>query len=231
MISGSVKLTLRTCRLPVYAVHDGADVAVCSKELAEMFGARSEDELIGRDVFTLVAPEFRDASMAAILSREHAPYRSVGLRLDGSTFPMEVACTSVRFGADEGRLFTVRDLSPVALVVDDQAAVARMTGALMTGLGYQTLVYTTSREVIADFSPGIVSVMVSDIVMPDLDGFALVEQIRRVEPEVPVIFVTGYSERAIRQDSLTVTASKPFTIKDVEAALARLPARAREALA
>ena len=189
---------LKLCRLPAYGVHDGARLLVCSRDLVHLFGAHSASELAGREIFHLLAPEARDNTIAAIMSGVDGSYRSIGLRLDGKAFPMQISCTSVRHRGDIAHLFTVRDLSPLAVVVDDEATIARMTGSLMRNIGYQTAVYTGSTELLADYQADMVSVLVSDVQMPGMDGVSMVEKIREFDAEVPVIFVSGYSPQPIR---------------------------------
>ena len=219
---------LRSCKLPAYGVHDGSKIVVCSPELADMFAANSPAEMIGRDVFALVTPEERDPIIAALLSSNTC--RSKGVKLDGCTFPISVNCTPVRLGGADGRLFTVRDLSPVALVIDDEAPVARMTASLMRHMGYQVVTYTSAREAQADYEPGAASVIVTDIRMPEVDGIAMVKTLRSLDSGVPVIFVSGYTEEPVDEDAKTALVRKPFQVRQLQTALLTLPNRARDAL-
>jgi PAS domain S-box-containing protein len=208
-------------------VHDGAKILLCSDELAEMFGASSAAEAMGREFLSFVAPGERDQAVAAVVSAAEGRYRSRGLRFDGGEFPIEIASAPIRYGGREARLFTVRDLSPIALVVDDEPPVGRMTAALLRLAGYQTATYTSSRQALTDYWIGAASVIVSDIVMPELDGVALVQNIRQLDADVPVIFVSGYTDDPVPEDAATIFVKKPFVREHLDRALADLPARAR----
>jgi PAS domain S-box-containing protein len=218
---------LKACRLPAYGVHDGANILVCSNELAEMFGAGSPSEVVGRDILSFIEPGARDRVIACVLSGAPGTYKSKGLRLDGVVIPIEIASTPVRYSGREARLFTVRDLSPVALVVDDEPPVARLTAVLLRLAGYQTATYVSPRQALADYWSGGASVIVSDIMMPELDGVSLVHRLRRLDAGVPVIFVSGYTAEPVPQDSSTVFVKKPFVREHLDRALASLPERAR----
>ena len=73
-----------------------------------------------------------------------------------------------------------------------------------------------------------VDLLITDVVMPQMDGPALVREVRTTHPEMKVIFISGYTEDAFRQrldsnggiDFL----SKPFSLK-------QLAAKVREVLA
>jgi PAS domain S-box-containing protein len=219
---------LKACRLPAFGVHDGAKLLLCSEELAEMFGASSADEATGREFLSFLALGERDQAVAAVVSAGQGRYRSRGVRFDGGEFPIEIASAPIRYRGREARLFTVRDLSPIALVVDDEAPVGRMTALLLRLAGYQTATYTSSRQALTDYWTGAASVIVSDIVMPELDGVALVRNIRELDADVPVIFVSGYANQPVPEDAATIFVRKPFVREHLDRALAELPARARE---
>jgi CheY-like chemotaxis protein len=222
---------LKACRLPAYGLHDGAKVVVCSQELADMFGASSPTEIVGREVFWFLAPEERDRSIAALTTGQTEPYESVGVRLDGTTFPIRIESAPVRSNeCGEARIVLVRDLSPVAVVVDDEAPVARMTAMLMRYAGYQAVTYTSAREALADYRAGEVSVIVTDVLMPEMDGVSMAQAMRKADPLLPVVFVSGYTDVAVPTDMGMVFVRKPFGMADLKRALEALPERARKAL-
>jgi CheY-like chemotaxis protein len=215
--------------MPAYGVHDGARVVVCSEELAQMFGAASAAEVLGRDVLSFVSAEARDEAIAAILVGGTATsYVSVGVRVEGETFPMRVESRPIRSGSSgEARLVLVSDLSPVALVVDDELPVARLTGVLMRHAGYQAVTCTSARQALAEYQPGAASVLVTDVRMPELDGVSLARRLRKLDPTLPIVFMSGYAEMEVPQDEGMVLLKKPFGIAELQRALAGLPARAR----
>ena len=222
---------LKACRLPAYGVHDGAKLVVCSEELAEMFGASSPAEIVGRDVILFIGPEERDRSIAAMTGGPTEPYLSVGVRLDGTTFPMRIESAAVRSNErGEARIVMIRDLSPVAVVVDDEAPVARMAAMLMRYAGYQPVTYTSARQALVDFQPGGASVIVTDVLMPEMDGVSMAKAMREIDPLVPVVFVSGYTNIAVPQDAGMAFVRKPFGMADLKRAIESLPERARKEL-
>ena len=83
------------------------------------------------------------------------------------------------------------------LVVDDESAVLRLITVLLKTSGYKTLGATNGREAFALFKEheNEVSLLITDIIMPEMDGVELAIQIRRLRPNLPVIFVSGFCEK------------------------------------
>jgi len=219
------------CHQPAYGLHDGAKVLFCSSELAKMFGESGPASVVGRDAISFIAPSVLDESLTAIALNRGEPYRSVGIKADGLTFPIEISAHPVRYRHTVARLFMVRDLSPIAVVVDDEPPVARLTGALMRRSGYQTVVCSSPLQALSAFRPDAVSVLISDITMPEMDGIEFVGKIREMDAGLPVILVSGFSDADPPENELTRFLPKPFTTAQLVHVLESLPERARASLA
>jgi CheY-like chemotaxis protein len=67
--------------------------------------------------------------------------------------------------------------------------------------------------------------LLTDVVMPGLSGPDLAQQLRRGRPDLPVVFMSGYSAGVLDGDLAALGASsviqKPFTQSDLRAALGR----------
>jgi two-component system cell cycle sensor histidine kinase/response regulator CckA len=72
-------------------------------------------------------------------------------------------------------------------------------------------------------SEGSVDLVVSDVVMPEMDGPALLKEVRRRYPTVKFIFVSGYAEDAFAKSlpdgDMPAFLPKPFTLKQLVAAV------------
>ncbi len=68
---------------------------------------------------------------------------------------------------------------------------------------------------------GRVDLVVSDVVMPEMDGPTLLKELRRRDPTVKIIFVSGYAEEAFSKnlpsDEQYAFLPKPFTLKQLVA--------------
>ena len=77
-------------------------------------------------------------------------------------------------------------------------------------------------------TPGGVDVLVTDIVMPLMDGRELAQRLRERIPELRVLYLSGYTDRALGPADLrpagTAFLPKPFTVDDLSTELDRLGA-------
>lgn len=81
------------------------------------------------------------------------------------------------------------------LFVDDEAVLVRLGRAMLEHLGYSVTAYTSSLEALRAFreNPQQFDVVITDQTMPILTGATLVEELRRVQPDIPIILCTGFS--------------------------------------
>ena len=100
-----------------------------------------------------------------------------------SPFPHEQSSVQ---GSDKGRW---------ALVVDDVADVTDMLAVLLTHAGYDVSTASSAREAIALAREHQFDVVISDIGMPEMNGYELAKALRLLPgyEAVPMVAVTGYS--------------------------------------
>jgi DNA-binding NtrC family response regulator len=86
------------------------------------------------------------------------------------------------------------------LVVDDEPVIAESLSELLEGWGYETAVASDGLLGLAKVEEFRPSVVVSDVYMPNLDGFGLLREMRQLHPETAVILLTGQGtvEMALR---------------------------------
>jgi CheY-like chemotaxis protein len=91
-----------------------------------------------------------------------------------------------------------------ALVVDDVSDVTEMLSVLMTHAGYQVSTASSAQEAIALARDNHFDVIISDIGMPEMNGYELAEALRSLPgyESVPMVAVTGYSMFDDRSRSL-----------------------------
>ena len=115
------------------------------------------------------------------------------------------------------------------LVVEDETAVRKMTGRMLTRAGYSVLSAATPSQACAIFEaqPDRVDLLLTDIVMPEMHGQALAERLRTHRRDLRVVFVSGYSDTmpdALSQGANVAFVPKPFTAAELVAAVqAALP--------
>jgi PAS domain S-box-containing protein len=78
------------------------------------------------------------------------------------------------------------------LVVDDDLGVCQSLRDLLTQEGCEVLVATGGAEGLARLETATVDLVLSDVVMPDLDGYELFRQVRERHPGLPVVLMTAF---------------------------------------
>jgi PAS domain S-box-containing protein len=78
------------------------------------------------------------------------------------------------------------------LVVDDDLGICQSLRDLLTQEGCTVMVATGGREALARLESGSVDLVLSDVVMPDLDGYQLFQEVRRRRPRLPVVLMTAF---------------------------------------
>lgn len=101
------------------------------------------------------------------------------------------------------------------LVVEDVEAIRRMVCGMLSQCGYRCLEAGDGAEALRVLSETCeVSLILTDMIMPVLDGPELARRVVRMRPEVRIIFMSGYMDdamvRSIEQ-SPTMFLAKPFT--------------------
>lgn len=100
-----------------------------------------------------------------------------------------------------------------ALVVDDVSDVTDMLSVLMTHAGYEVATASSASEAIALAKKNHFDIVISDIGMPEMNGYQLAEALRDLPDykAVPMVAVTGYSMFDDRNRSLTAGFNEHIT--------------------
>jgi PAS domain S-box-containing protein len=110
--------------------------------------------------------------------------------------------------------------SQTILVVEDEARVRQLTAAGLRELGYTVLEADGGGTALAliDAHPGI-TLLLTDVVMPNMDGRKLADEALTRAPNLKVLFMTGFTKNAIIHggvlDANTNLIAKPFTLEDL----------------
>jgi len=106
------------------------------------------------------------------------------------------------------------------LLVEDEEGLRALNARGLTSRGYTVLEAGNGVEAIEVLErEGKIDLVVSDVVMPEMDGPTLLKELRRRNPDVKVIFVSGYAEEAfsknLTDEEKYEFLAKPFTLKQL----------------
>ena len=101
------------------------------------------------------------------------------------------------------------------LLVEDDAAVAETTAQMLRSLGYEvvTAVLPSQALQIMQREQGRFDLMVTDITMPEMNGYQLADEISRNFGPLPVLFVTGYDFNVSSGSATRILLQKPLTLQ------------------
>jgi CheY-like chemotaxis protein len=111
--------------------------------------------------------------------------------------------------------------SETILVVEDEPMVRAITVRSLRGRGYRVVVASNGAEALAVGAEELarVELLVTDMVMPGIDGRSVAEALRQRRPGLRVLFVSGYSPEAVSERGLLEPGfqllEKPFTPADL----------------
>jgi two-component system cell cycle sensor histidine kinase/response regulator CckA len=115
--------------------------------------------------------------------------------------------------------------SATILLVEDEEAVRAFAKRALASRGYTVHEAATGTEALAvmEETGGSIDLVVSDVVMPEMDGPTLLGELRKRRPDLKIIFVSGYAEDAFAKNLPEGEAfsflPKPFTLKALATAV------------
>jgi PAS domain S-box-containing protein len=158
----------------------------------------------------------------------HGIATSYGGAVKVSSEPAKGSTFQVFFPAAEGwtEQITKSEERPLEgkesiLFVDDERSLATLGHAMLAKLGYQVKVMTSSLEALDAFraDPNGFDLLITDITMPQMTGDVLANQARKIRPDLPVIVMSGFSERMNQEKAkdagIDGFISKPMMIGDL----------------
>ena len=114
---------------------------------------------------------------------------------------------------------------PQALVVDDDPDILRAVGVVLEANGYEVHRATTGTEALSHFEQAdVVDLLVTDLVLPHLDGLSLIANVRTARPDLPVVAMTGADQTDLRLlcaelEGAGSVLAKPFGTQDLLSAV------------
>ena len=116
------------------------------------------------------------------------------------------------------------------LLVEDEATVRAVAERALTRHGYTVLLAENGEAAIEILQrEKRVDLMISDVVMPTMDGPTTAREARKLQPDLPILFISGYAEEQLRQSidlPRVAFLAKPFTVQKLaEAARDTLAAK------
>jgi two-component system cell cycle sensor histidine kinase/response regulator CckA len=112
------------------------------------------------------------------------------------------------------------------LLVEDEPMVRTVAERALTRHGYSVITASNGHEALDVIGRGEpIALLISDVVMPEMDGPTMVREARKSRPELPILFMSGYAEEQLRNsidiDNVAFL-PKPFSVQELAEAARRV---------
>ncbi len=112
------------------------------------------------------------------------------------------------------------------LVVDDEESIRDLLRLVLTEEGHWVITATGGEEAIEHLEAQRFDLVITDLVMPTVNGVEVLRAARRIDPDYPVIVITGYPSVETVTELVRLGAgdylTKPFNVDAVVATVAKL---------
>ncbi len=108
--------------------------------------------------------------------------------------------------------------TPRILLAEDEEAMRTYLERALTNAGYSVSAVDRGTDAVPLLETGDYDLLLSDIVMPEMDGIELAQRCAEISPRTKVMFITGFaavSLRASREQPAAKVLSKPFHLRDL----------------
>jgi two-component system cell cycle sensor histidine kinase/response regulator CckA len=118
------------------------------------------------------------------------------------------------------------------LLVEDEAMVRTVAERALARHGYKVLTANNGEEALERLEQAgeQVALLISDVVMPLMDGPTMVREVRKTHPDMPILFMSGYAEEQLRKSIDIANVAflpKPFSVQELAEAVRRVLATAK----
>ena len=111
------------------------------------------------------------------------------------------------------------------MVVDDEENIRKVLSDYLSELGYSVIAANDGTDALEKFKPGAFDLIISDLLMPNIDGLELLKRIRDQDKDVIFLMITGYPSIETAVEAIKKGAydyiTKPFHMEDVKIRIER----------
>lgn len=116
-------------------------------------------------------------------------------------------------------------MSSKVLIVDDQEGIRRLLYDACALFGYEVVMASSGTDALQVLKKEKIKVALVDMKMPGLNGLETLEEMRKIQPEITALLMTGYGESQLVEDAMQKgvlgVIKKPFDIDEIQGLLAK----------
>lgn len=191
----------------------GIPDAILDKVFEPFFTTKEQGKGTGLGLSTVVTIVKSHGGFVCIDSEEGRG-TTVDVYLPASVEELDVAAVEVATGLRSGN-------GELILLADDERSILDITREALEGHGYRVIIARDGSEALDLYTRyrGEVAAVITDMMMPVMDGSATIRALRHLDPDLPIIASSGYLQdarvREIVGDGVRVFLHKPYTAEQV----------------
>ncbi|MBF0228724.1 MAG: response regulator [Desulfamplus sp.] len=234
MVGGTLTITLTEDYFKENCLYTGASVNgkyVCLSVKDTGHGIETEHLSRIFDPYFSTRPKFKSGGLGLSLVHgivsSHKGFITVKSELNkGSEF--RIFFPPYLSSGDEQKCLTKKEL-PVGnekiLVIDDQIAITKVLSIMLQRLGYKVFTYNDPKAAL-DFmnhNRKYFDLILTDMTMPEMTGDEVARKAMSIEPKIPILILTGYSDKLSPEEALKIGVKgylmKPISLADLAIAV------------
>ena len=106
------------------------------------------------------------------------------------------------------------------LIVDDSKDIRSNLLEIFSFMGFEVVVAGSGNEALDQFFSDTFDLVVTDLEMPDMDGWTLASHIKELSPDTPIVLITGSEKSAVMEglktENVDFVLFKPFSLEEVK---------------
>jgi two-component system cell cycle response regulator CpdR len=123
------------------------------------------------------------------------------------------------YGTNPGGIRVMTEPMPKILLAEDDNDMRRFLVKALQNAGYEVIDYDNGLSAYRRLREEPFELLLTDIVMPEMDGIELARRAAELDPDIKIMFITGFAAVALNPDSQAPkeakVLSKPFHLRDL----------------
>ena len=111
-------------------------------------------------------------------------------------------------------------MAKTVLIVDDNPNMSSLLQEMLEVFDYDSIRASDGQEALKRVNEGNISLIITDMRMPNMTGLELMEKVKGKFPKMPVVLISGYSREETFKDGQEIEPdgflAKPFMMSDIE---------------
>ncbi len=109
------------------------------------------------------------------------------------------------------------------MLIDDEPDVLEILKEFLEFLQFKVSIFEHPNEALQQFLSEHYDIIITDINLPEIDGFELIKKFRQIDTTIPIIVISGYIDEVKKEQILNIGANgyleKPFNLKQLQSTI------------